>query len=139
MSDEVINMVKNIELSEITNTIIMRITMTTKIWPHYHDVSLDVDSAISTKELGDLIQDDSSKQDDISTTDHDTIQEDNDNVPIQIGFDSEPFPESVSYNKTSEDENEDAIEEKSDNINEATVDEDIQTKEIANEEVSPRT
>jgi hypothetical protein len=141
MPDEVINMVKKIELSEITKQHYHENNLGNQdlVSPPLDDVSLDVDSTISTKELVDLIQDDSNKQDDISTIDHDTIQDDNDNVPIQIGFDSEPFPESVSSNETSEDENEDKIEETSDNIIKATVDENIQTEEIVNEGPSPRT
>jgi hypothetical protein len=55
---------------------------------------------------------------------HDKIQDDNNNLPIQIGF-----TESMSSNESSENENEDEIEETSDNTNETIIDENIITEE----------
>jgi hypothetical protein len=145
MPDEVINMVERIELSDITEHHCRENKFDNQDLnsPPFDDVSLDVDSETSAKELDNLIQDDASK--------HETIQDDSNDVPLQVSFDPRPVLESVSSDKTyveeNEDEkgemlynkNEDEKEKVADNINETTVDENMETDEVGDEGVLPRT
>jgi hypothetical protein len=112
MSDEVINMVERIELSYITKHHCLENKLDNQDLNSspFDDVSLDVDSEISARELDNLIQDDATK--------HKTIQDDSNDVPIQMGFDPKPVLESVSSDETYADKNEDEKEEILDNENE---------------------
>jgi hypothetical protein len=145
MPDEVKNMVERIELSHITKHHCRENKLDNQDLnsPPFDDVSLDVVSEISAIELDSLIQDEATK--------HETIQDDSNDVPIQVGFDPKSVLESVSSDKTYVEENEvekeeildnkndDEKEEIADNINETTVDENMETEEVGYEEVSPRT
>jgi hypothetical protein len=83
MPDEVINLVERIELSDITKHYRCenKLDNQDSNSPPFDDISLDVDSVISAKELDNLIQDDATKHDK-----HETIQDDSNDVPIQNGF-----------------------------------------------------
>jgi hypothetical protein len=97
MPDEVIKMVERIELSDITKHYSCENKLDNQDLnsPPFEDISLDVDSAISAKELDDFIQDDATKHDK-----HETIQDYSNDVPIQMGFDTKPILESVISNET---------------------------------------